>query len=1026
MVDSPSPGRPISLLASRRVVGIAVLLAAIAGTGIAAKTLRARASVAGLSGAPVPRRLVARLSIPSVHAHCREDASASCASGGDRGARRRALARADRRDTPGAADSRAQAHARAIVSLLWAAEVGNAVDASISILERLAETAPTAAILTDLAAARHVRWERGGSVRDLLAALDASDRAVALDETSPAARFNLALALERLHLDRMAAEAWRDYLVRERDGAWRAEGERRATALRRSHARAPSYDEPSPRLRAWAERNAQGARELAMDEWLPAWGAAVMTAPMRADSILEATRALAVPLRDSTVAHAVASIDASAHDSIALRRLGAAHARYGRAQRGFLRASYSTAAQLFDSVRTDRAASLPLRLWAASGRVAADVNTGDSSRRRALARGVLDDDRSRAFPAVRARVLWASGTAALRGGVDGVALARFQEARAEYRRAGEGVNAAALDYLLGETWLRGGDEEAGFRSVREALAGLQRERPVVWLHNALYVLSRAVDGEGHRAAARWIAREDARTAAELDSTRVRRELYMLEALLGLARIALPHPDTVAALLASAPDLLARLAGSPVHPFMRHAHAAVRARALVHSDPRRALPLLDSAIAFFLPINRVRALPPLLLRADARAAVGDVEGAAADLDAASSLLDANRAAVTGEWHRATMLAAARRIDAKLVQRFAARGDAERSLRYLDRARRSFIRVPHDAPLRMRAGTVALTWTLLGDTLLTWTVDARGPVLTRRLIAADSIVMLVASTRHALERHDGGRSRPALEALHSLLLAPIARRLGDSSTLVVVADGSLAGVPFAALRDARTGRYLVERHVIVSAPSVRDAIGFSGARRRFATERILLVGGPDLSHAMEEIAAIGAIYHAPRTLVGANARSGAVVAALPGAGVVHVAAHALSDPVRPERSHLVLGDRALTAEALDRLDLSRTRLVVLAACETMAPDAGGVAYRGLADAFRQAGVHGVVGSIWRVDDRSTRALMTRFHARLVVTDDAGTALAEAQRAMLEDTDRSLASPSAWAGFQFSGPAPLPRRM
>src|SRR6185295_7843919 len=110
----------------------------------------------------------------------------------------------------------------------------------------------------------------------------------------------------------------------------------------------------------------------------------------------------------------------------------------------------------------------------------------------------------------------------------------------------------------------------------------------------------------------------------------------------------------------------------------------------------------------------------------------------------------------------------------------------------------------------------------------------------------------------------------------------------------------------------------------------------------------------------------------------------------------------DDERPERSSLVLapsrsaGDSdVLRADELADLDLSGVRLVVLSACETLGSRAGhtrGLA--GLADAFVTAGVGGVVGSQWRVDDRLTLDLMTRFHRAYRVTNDPAAALRQAQ--------------------------------
>ena len=73
-----------------------------------------------------------------------------------------------------------------------------------------------------------------------------------------------------------------------------------------------------------------------------------------------------------------------------------------------------------------------------------------------------------------------------------------------------------------------------------------------------------------------------------------------------------------------------------------------------------------------------------------------------------------------------------------------------------------------------------------------------------------------------------------------------------------------------------------------------------------------------------------------------------------------------------------DGVLTALEASYLDLDGVELVVLSACETaLGKVESGEGVIGLVQGFQMAGAQQVLGSLWKVDDEATSALMTKFY-------------------------------------------------
>src|SRR5262249_32674542 len=118
-------------------------------------------------------------------------------------------------------------HAAALIDLVWGGEGGIPLERSVSYLRaasRLAER--RAAVYADLAAALMVRAERHQTPGDLVEAIEMTDVALELEPQNEAARFNLALGLDRLGLDGQAQRAWKAFLQVDSTSLWAEEARR--------------------------------------------------------------------------------------------------------------------------------------------------------------------------------------------------------------------------------------------------------------------------------------------------------------------------------------------------------------------------------------------------------------------------------------------------------------------------------------------------------------------------------------------------------------------------------------------------------------------------------------------------------------------------------------------------------------------------------------------------------------------------------------------------------------------------------
>lgn len=218
----------------------------------------------------------------------------------------------------------------------------------------------------------------------------------------------------------------------------------------------------------------------------------------------------------------------------------------------------------------------------------------------------------------------------------------------------------------------------------------------------------------------------------------------------------------------------------------------------------------------------------------------------------------------------------------------------------------------------------------------------------------------------------------------LVAPLRPLLGDSD-VVVVPTGSLSSVPWSLLPD------MAGRPVTVS-PSASTWLAGRGTSLA-SPARWLLVAGPDLAHAQDEVQQLAKVYGSGPVLVGPNATVQSTLSALDGCTTAHFATHGHHERENVLFSRLDLIDGPLMAYDIHQLRTAPAH-VVLSSC-----DVGRTVVRsgdeilGFTAALLYGGTKTVVSSVASVDDNATVGVMTAYHRGLINGLRPARALAEA---------------------------------
>ena len=123
-------------------------------------------------------------------------------------------------------------------------------------------------------------------------------------------------------------------------------------------------------------------------------------------------------------------------------------------------------------------------------------------------------------------------------------------------------------------------------------------------------------------------------------------------------------------------------------------------------------------------------------------------------------------------------------------------------------------------------------------------------------------------------------------------------------------------------------------------------------------------------------------------------------------------------KPSDANFHHEDGVLTAHEISRLDFYNLDLVVLSACETGLGDLKSDGIYGMQRGFKKAGANSILMSLWKVDDYTTKLLMTEFYKNFFSGTNKLESLRNAQKTIQDYTNDSgehlFEAPYYWAGF------------
>jgi CHAT domain-containing protein len=884
-------------------------------------------------------------------------------------------------------------------------------------------------LLSDLAAAYGGRGRHLNRPDDFVRMLNAANRAWQLAHR-PETAWNRAVALESMHMDEDSKRAWIDYRAVESAPGWL--GELRQRSGRPTATRTQIWNQVIPILHEHLRRGdeaavAEIASRFAEETRLLAETDLIPNAVSSHDSLLigEARRLAGIVARqtgddfDSDVLEAAAecepSLIASAYTSLHEgRELMSSEAT----SKGMI--SLQKAEGLFE-----RCAS-PLALTARIAQASCAYLRGDSAQALLTITSLRrSSGLKKTYVEVAAQIDWVSGLCLMRMSRPVEAERYYQHAAAAFGRLGERSNEARMHAYSAQAAAYYGDGTSSWQQrltalrmisadegsdnayhifIETAIAAADEDCP----YAALSILDRVLSTRGgaapsqYCAALIWRARLHNRIGDQRQASADFAAAYGAAVKIGSSTLREQLETEAGAFSDALP------AGDANRQVERLSLALQRAQSL--QTPFRIAEILLARGATYLKLG------------DTRAAFGDFEAGLREIAAERKSSDdpSLRRRVRKQLEESALRVL---LETRQPERAEQLLETVRSDEFRSRAARlsSSALQSHAYP----DSVTVVSYGITPSTLAVWLRTAKG--LHWRTIPLSSGRIASLATK-VYDDRTGQSSLNVLGELYDLLVRPIRDWLPEQNTIVFITGEELGHIPFTALYDRSTRRFLVEDYATLTAPteslflaSLAHDEGLARAGRPVAA-LIVGVSTPNrsvfpmlerLESARAEVDAIAAEYPDAQVLREGAATKDEILRRIPLVSIFHFVGHSIGSAQHLGMAGLVASPRTsedtgvvYANEIASVISHGTPRLIVLAACGTARRT--GDAPITFAQALLASGAPTIVATLSPIDDALSVPLYEHFHRAIAAGESPAAALRTAQLAILSSNTSARVSP------------------